>query len=274
MGYDIVYQRASIDVDEKRFILLTQHGSNNCFQCINGRDVSEKRWDILPLNLLKRQNDPFGHKTVFLNKSELSSLKDELFDRFNEESSDLYKSRNRKFLGDELPKWLFSSTKNMATVEEHKKAWNDIVLTTYLKPKVKGTDIIDTRSTGYDCFNIRDMNFPKSSEELISLVEKYQKDNTIGRIEVGFKSRERLRPTNNGLDPKLYTEFFVLKSPTRNSYLSKMGRNTYYVCGTPNLAKKFKSQRDAEKYLSRWKSKIPNFTFSEIKKIENDQAYI
>lgn len=278
MGYEIVYQRAAIQLDDERFLLLIQHGSNNCFEVVNGREVAEKRWGIIPLHLMNRpdEGDPRGNKTVFLRKSDLESIKEELFVRFNGE---LFKSRNNMFLADEFPKWIMSSLKNMRTVEEHKKAWNDIMITTYQKPSIRvdGEEKIDTSSTGYDCFKCK-LDFPNTTEELISLVEKYQKDDTIGRIDVGFTSRERLRPTRDQKKsrmhiPKEYNEFFVLKIPSESSYLSRMGSRRYWFSYSTEGAKKFKSEKDARAYVARWQAKIPNFKFSEVKKIE-ERAYI
>ena len=282
MSYEIAYQRAAIKVDEERFLILLQHGSNNCFEFVNGREVAEKNWGTLPLTLMNRpdEGDPRGNKTVFLKKSDLESIKEELFARYNEETCGLFKSRNKMFLGDEFPKWIMSSLKNMKTVEEHIKAWNDIILIIYRKPSICSMDVekkIDTSSTDYDCYNYS-MDFPKTTEELVSLVEKYQKDTSVGRIEVGFTSRNKLRPTGDqkqsrSRTPKEYNEFFVLKMPSEPSYLSKMGRNRYWFSPSTECAKKFKSEKDARAYVARWQAKIPDFRFSEVKKVER-RAYI
>ena len=58
MGYTIVYARTFIKTT-KGIIPLVLHGSNNCTEFVNGREVRERSWDIYHDKLCELPEDKF-----------------------------------------------------------------------------------------------------------------------------------------------------------------------------------------------------------------------
>ena len=52
MSVEIYYGRNFIKVDDKRFIPLHLHGSSNCTEFVDGREVYERRWGYYPFDFI------------------------------------------------------------------------------------------------------------------------------------------------------------------------------------------------------------------------------
>ena len=109
MSYEIYYDRAFIRVGE-RFVPLVNQGSNNCWETNwNGRDITEKNWQVL--NWRRRS------QLIFTEDEVKQIAKD--YEQVSQESGTCFKTRHRPFGKGEFERWILCGLKSAYTIEEY-----------------------------------------------------------------------------------------------------------------------------------------------------------
>jgi len=237
MSYSIYYDRAFIRVGDK-VIPLANSGSNNCFEFYNGREVPEKNWNVM--NWQREEQFLFT-------EPELRELA-HIYDEYSQSSGMIHKSRNNCFEPGELERWIMNGMNRAYTVEEYVSFGNSFFVIDY-----SPSEIEDWKKHSF-----------KTTDELLKILEEL-KDNRQKDIKIQ-NNREVIRPMINRspkktLSPSELTEYFVLKALYNGQtvFFMKLVKNgVKYVYKPHDGAKVFKTDKAAQKYLSKNQNRLKN----------------
>ena len=238
MSYQIYYDRAYIHIGDK-FIPLVNSGSNNCFEYgYNGQSLCEKNWDVMNCQ----------HKSQFLfTETEIKHLA-QIYEETSQANGMCFKSRNRAFEDGEFGRWIINGMKNAYTIEEYVSFGNSFY-------------VIDYSSN--DTQQWKQYPFSTTDDLLRILDELSDADRKDIKI---MNNREVHRPKTNRAngDPlriQDLPEYYVLKGIMNGhdfyfiSFNRKGGfKYTYYR--TVGAVKLFKTERDAQRYLDKYKDRL------------------
>lgn len=230
MSYEIVYDKVNFKVNDKIFPLI-QSGSNNCFEH-DGRP--EKNWFIFPV---------IADETILSTPEE---IKEKLNKIFLNSSEAPHKSRYTYFESiDVFKQWIMAGVKNAITVEEFVKYNHfDYFIAKYIDYK-----------TGYKTYESGSI---KTTEDLFEAIKKYsfyrKEDNQI-QFKVDIP-RDRRKPARQKRRKEVKTidSFYVLE--TSAGYFNKLTKRGYKYSYSTNNAKIFKTYKEAERYLEKYKNRI------------------
>lgn len=243
MSYEIYYDKRFLKIGDK-ICPVVQSGANNCFEVAYPRDIPEKNWWVM--------NYPNRDQLLF-DPKELEELYKT--DPYTKESH--HKSRYR--LHDDFSKWLLAGIKNATTLEEQDGLNNTICLVGYKKREDDYGRDAESRTF-------------KTEEEFHNIHQSLIDEGFVD-ITVKFKYREINKPRRKRKEKKIINwdqldKYFVLKSNHPYSrYFSKLLKYGYrYTVHVSHSNKKFKREKDAEKYLEKYKSRLSEFS---VYKVEN-----
>lgn len=227
MGYSIIYDRRSVKLKDGTYILLMQMGSNNCFEFINGREVSEKYWTCLHL-----MHDKAG---------EISCSLEQMKARIAEFSTDYgytAKSRGNFFQSEEeLRQYLESGLKRPFSFDEYKVAGNTFQVHCWDKElhKIVWQDV-------------------NSEEEMSATLKKFVANPNYECVNVKFSGRE-LRPVKSRghrqSREKATHGYMICATDARGDkmfYKKKTPRQLRFTA-VPGNARIFGKREQAQKYL-------------------------
>ncbi|HHY79126.1 MAG TPA: hypothetical protein GX516_01975 [Thermoanaerobacter sp.] len=221
MSYDIFYDRRFIKVPEHGYIPMVQMGSSNAFEyTYNGREIPEKMWFVL--NTINPQ------KVIFSEEEIMKIAKDM---ELEAEHGTVMKTRYTSFKPGEITKWFKSGIKNARTLEEYISWGNNLEALIY---------------TGQE----KKVLHPATTEELLSEIILQQISGT--KINLHFTERNfKVPKTHRKRKDKTLDEYpFVIK--TKTGYLHHLGQWKFYTIFTPKYAKKFKTEKEALKYMEKY----------------------
>lgn len=104
MGYTIVYARTFVKTT-KGIIPLVLHGSNNCTEFVNGREVRERSWDIYHDKLCELPEDKFM-ETVH-----------SMFAHLNPDDQ-LFKWNNKWLCAGQIEQWFKRGVRDARSIED------------------------------------------------------------------------------------------------------------------------------------------------------------
>jgi hypothetical protein len=245
MSYSIYYDRAFIRVDDK-FVPLVNSGSNNCFQFSwNGREIPEKDWGVL--NWKRPGRLIFSPEEIRVTARE--------YDRYNQESGMIFKSRYRQFGSGEFERWVINGMKRAYAVEEYHSFGNRLYVLDYSPPEIN-----DWRKHPFS-----------TTEELTGIIERL---GTVPEINIkADNNREMYRPVNHrprsrGLRADDLPEYYILagedlrrEMQRRTVYLVRLTKYgfRYLTYRDSNAVKIFRTERDAARYIAKYADRLNKF---------------
>jgi len=220
MGYDIFYDRRFIKIPEYGYIPMVQMGSSNVFEyTYRGKEIPEKKWFVL--------NTTNSQKVIF-SEEEIMKIAEDM--EHEAEHGTIMKTRYTPFKPGEITRWFKSGIKNARTLEEYISWGNNLEMIIYAEIGQK-------------------LLYPTTTEELLNEIILRQ----VSGIRINLRFTER-----NFKVPKIYRnrrekaldEYpYVLK--TKTGYLHHLGKWTLYTTFAPEYAKKFKTEKEALKYIEK-----------------------
>lgn len=227
MGYSIIYDRRSVKLKDGTYILMLQTGSNNCFEFVNGREVSEKYWTGLHLVNEKAGDISCSLEQMKARIAEFSTCWD-----------CIAKSRGNFFQSEEeLRKYLEGGLKYPYTFDEYRKAGNTFQVSCWDKEQHK---IVR-----------RDVS---SEEEMSATIKEFVANPDYESVNVKFSGREFSPIKSYGQRQS--------KEKATHGYMicatDKRGEKMYFKKKTPrqlrftsvtNNARVFGKRDQAQKYL-------------------------
>lgn len=254
MGYEILYSKAGIQTS-KGAILLMQAGSDNCFETNwKDRSIPEKHWSVFPLESFQKE-----HKDVYapdpLAAAEQIRADWGCYGAEESEYANVWKSRRTPFKKEELARWVAAGIRNACPLEDYIRAGNTLEVFGYLKPRTNG--VIDTESHDFSIREATDRAYPRTSEELDSVVSRLREDASVGYIHVGFQERDIHSPLAMKRRQKAMEEreslkdFFVIEMKFNDEirYFMKKTKYSVWLTDSVSNAKIFKTQSMAQRYL-------------------------
>ena len=239
MGYEIFYDKRFLLVGEDGYIPIIQHGSNNCtdWNFSTGREVAEKNWSCI--------NYPFDDRFVF-SEEEVMEIAHACNDGNNA------KSRGRSFSEEEFIRFFKNGIKGAKPLEYYLEFGNTFVV----------SDITDYKDPRF--------HFPNSTEEMLQMIEKLQSEGKS--VSIGFRERKLILPRRNRVEKeKVLIEqdhYFALSYGY--DYLYKLRKYGYSYSSYKSSAKRFKTEKEAEKYLDKYSGRLSNF---EVERINEPYRY-
>lgn len=239
MSYEIYYDKRFIKVGEDKYIPIFQHGSNNSFEISpSGREIPEKDWSIL--------NYPHKDKYLFT-MDEIIKL-GEYHKEHCENGRTYHKTRYKTMTPEEVYKMFINGAKNAKPLEFYIDLGNTF----------KVYDITDylLNDEGEILFY-----YPKNTEELVEIIEEKKGR----RLSMGFLERNLILPKRQIREKKAHTQdhYYALVND-RGHYLSRMGRGGYYYTYYDSSSKKFRTEKEAIRYLEKYRERLKNFKVERI----------
>lgn len=240
MSYDILYDRRFIKITEKGYIPIIQIGSSNTFEySYSGKEVPEKIW--MNLKIINPKKEIFSEGEILKMAKDLEK---------EAESGAIMKTRYTPFKPGEITRWFKSGIKNAKTLEEYISWGNKLIITKY-----------DDYTSLY----------PTTTEELLNEIIVSQLTNT--EIELSFRDRDFKVPKKNAqnhIQKTLKTHPYIID--LGDDYLHHLGKHTYYVTPFPEAAKKFKTEKETQKYIDKYKEKFPSLKEGKIININDKKT--
>lgn len=236
MSYEIIYDRRFISIGEK-FIPLFQYGSSNCTEFNNkGNEVAEKNWSIFNYG---------SRNKILFTESEITELAKDYKD------AEFFKTKTTPFKNGEFERWFVNGTKHAQPVEYYLEFGNHMFIVEY------GPNRETSR------------HYIHSTEELMTYIDKNEAKNLFGNayvLTLQFSERElRLPRKRRGITKrKEYPEFYILTS-REGYFVRKTARGyKYSYFRSSDQIKKFKTEKEAEKYLDKYPYLKEDFTIEKI----------
>lgn len=222
MSYTIFYDRRFIKIPDHGYIPMVQMGDNNVFEIsgYRGREIPEKTWFVL---------NTLTTKQIIFSESEIMQMASHLEE--DVEHGNIAKTRYTFFKPGEITKWFKSGIKNARTLEEYISWGNTLTLEVYIEEK-------------------RHLFYPTTTEELLNEILMYQLANQ--KINVYFEERQFKIPRRPQKKEHKSSEEFPYVIETNGGYLYKMGKRRIYSTYYPSDARKFKTAKEAKKYIEKY----------------------
>lgn len=231
MSYEIVYGKSFIKTPKGRIIPLTLHGSNNCTEFVNGREVLERNWGFfVPDSFLYLSQDEF-----------LKACRDKYPDS-PENNYEAFKTGSKWVYRKNLIKWFEHGVKNAGFLEEYRTKSN---------MSVKLNCFVYFYLPDGNKYNRSYERIVETSKELDEWIdycsaEKYRIDVKFGcQSYVGFEIKGERRPLHLQRDVKGP----VVCCIRPGSYLFKYDDNSMTFSPNVNTAIIFDSLEDAKNKL-------------------------
>lgn len=285
MSFDIYYGRNFVKIDDKRFIPLHLHGASNCTEFINGREVLERNWGYFPFDFittledlnkkLDTFEDPYGEffargsrngpwiskeqfRTICKNAAKDAHTVEEFYDKgypihlrawCHKDDNWTYKKDATIYTTEELINWYDeynSSLKN----EGYRIACEIYSREQIQFPKKKAIQFpcVAKCKSGYLCKDDHMNRFGRvwckdpSTAHIFNSQEEIDKANIAGFGKVTFVKASNVvkdRPFIILIDGGCY----------RGYYITRKARGSVRFSLYKDLAKKFSSEKEAQKYI-------------------------
>ncbi|MGF9891632.1 hypothetical protein ABEX78_23520 [Priestia megaterium] len=238
MNYEIIYNRQFIVVGD-RYIPLFQHGNSGQFKLtLNGKKTPVKTWSVF--NKDKTNKILFSEREIF-----------ELANSYN--NYDFYRTRNSSFKEGEFKKWFVNGTNTAKSIEYFTEHGNTMVVVEVTSGREKEHPITSTI-------------------ELLETLDKIKNksviiENSVTQLNFRFNEQNLNLPRQkrNRSEYKEYPFYFVLSS-NEGYYIRKL--NSKCLCSEDknrhSAARKFKTEKEAEKYLKQYKIVSEKFTIEKV----------
>lgn len=249
MSYEIFYDRAFVLVGEDSFVPMVNQGSNNSWEPgVNGRDLPEKTWQVL--------NYKNRGKLVYT-KSEIREIAKD-FERISQEDGTCYKSRYRQFAPGEFERWINNGMKNAFTIEEYIEYGNTPYILDYTGEVVRNWE----------------RHFFDTTEKFLQLLEQIGADRNLN---MGFLNQRavsrpfRPREKRQNVDYRTLEFYYVLQYQSGYFYKWTKRGFLYTAYADSASSRKFKTEKDAQRYLDKYKGRFGKIEPS-IKRIAGNTA--
>lgn len=225
MSYEIVYARNFVKTPKGRIVPLVLSGSNNCTEFINGREVRERIWGLVP----------YLKTSSLLSRNEFLASVKEKYPPNVEDDYELFRWHSKWVNKSQMFNWVSHGVKNAALLEDYRTASGYPVNLKcgFYRWKESKCEILCTKIV-------------KTSAEL---------DNLIDEIEEGKFGNWNLFLDIRGVREPLYFQkeisgsiFCLLK---RGQYLYSYNNTEMYFCPDKSKAIVFDSLEDAENKLGK-----------------------
>ena len=248
MSYEIFYDRAFVRVGKDNFVPMVNQGSNNSWEPgFNGRDLPEKTWQVL--------NYKNRGKLVYTAAEIREIAKD--FERISQEDGTCYKSRHRQFAPGEFERWINNGMKSAFTMEEYIEHGNTPFIVYYS----------DEAQEWERCYF-------DTTEKFLQLLEQIGpgRDLNMGFLNERSVSRPfRARSKRQNVDYRTLEIYYVLQY--QSGYFCKWTKRGFLYTAYADSAssRKFKTEKDAQRYLDKYKGRFGK-TELAIKRITGNTA--
>lgn len=227
MSYEIFYTRAFIRVGEHFIPMVNEGSSNTWLPQSKGPDLPEKSWQVL--------NYKDRGKLLYTEAEIRDIAKD--YEAISQKTKSCYKSRNRRFEPGEFERWILCGMKTAYTVEEYNEMGN----TLFLSDSTGGTPTL---------YGIH------TTDNLLKLLQKLGSQRILKTV---FLDRRNVyRPKRQPIDYRTLEAYYVLRY--RNGYFCKWLKQgfLYTANGDSASSHKFKTEKEAQKYLAKYKARLKN----------------
>jgi len=238
MNYEIIYNRQFIVVGD-RYIPLFQHGNSGQFKLsLKGKKTPVKTWSVF--------NKDKTNKILF-SKQEIL----ELAKSYN--SYEFYRTRNSSFKEGEFERWFVNGTNTAKPIEYFTEHDNTMVIVEVGSDSEKEHSITSTIDLLETLDNIKNKSVV-IEDSLTQLNFRFNEQNLI-----------LPRQKRNRSEYKEYPFYFVLAS-NEGYYIRKL--NSKCLCSESkdihSVARKFKTEKEAEKYLKQYEIVREKFTIEKV----------
>ena len=228
MGYEIIYDRAFLRTT-RGIIPMILHGSNNCSDFVNGREVAEKYWS------------GWNDKLIEFSENNLHDTLASIFtSSFGDADYELFKWHGKWIRGNELEKWFKAGIKNAMTLEEIRQANPSSYLD--LRVMFSEPQKFDSVLKQYpEVATTKDLEF--KLDDAKNLVKTAKEGNAY--ISIRFLGREPLRkkqykkPLNEPCLVKCKLGYFA----------SQNKHSTNFILNPKNGAKVFANEAEAQEVI-------------------------
>lgn len=237
MSYEIFYDKRFIKVGEDKFIPIFQTGSNNTWEYnYSGREIPEKSWSCI--------NYPHKDRYVFSEKEIMEMA--EVNKKF-----DTAKARNRFMSEEEVVRMYKNGVKAAKSLEYYTELGNSFRV-----------------SDSTDYYNPI-TSYPKTTKDLLETIKRLQADDKVTSIRLGFTQRTLILPKKNTIkkERQYYEQdyYYVLVNGGRT--LVELRKRGYAYTFSEYGVKKFKSQKEADRYLEKYKDRLSDFKSERIDEV-------
>lgn len=231
MSYEIVYDRTFVRTT-RGIIPMILHGSSNCFDIINGREVPERYWSCWNDDLIEFSADKL-HETL---EKVFSSV-------LGDSSREMFQWHGKWLYGDKLEKWFQNGVRNAATLEEIDQANFGAGLTIRVmrvQPKILDTVL---RSFGY----IRTTEeLEQSLDEAKALVKSEEEEGRKGYLHLFFSGR---KPLNKPRRTKIEEPCLI---KCKHGYFGNNNNRSTTFYSSPQMGRVFSNEEEAKKEIGAW----------------------
>lgn len=247
MGYEIVYNRQFLKIDDK-IIPLVLYGSNNAYEIMwNGKERRERSWNPMYLG---------SNKIIAMTENELM----EFIEGCCGDTCQNHFMRNSKLVDDKgLISFFKNGIKNAKTIEEMNEnyyfsgmqgyfsVWRGMNNTIENKVEINSSE--DLRKY---LSEIQKRLDNKTNNENIYFCLRYYDEEFKSRVPKERKPKERL------------TDYYAIKVNGYN-YLLQLTKTRIKYCSLCNKTKQFKTEKEANKYIEKIKDRFTaNFEVEHI----------
>jgi len=219
------------------FIPVIQYGSSNCFEFKGNREVSEKNWGTVKFGLELLHKNLFTKDEIYLLAIDFGNPSS--FGDFP------FKARGRQFSSQkEATNWFYNGIKNAMPLEQYVEYGNTCM-------------VFDWSNA-----NINDWNrtYVKTTKELIDAINNCS---DAKHCSVKFQQRDLYLPKirRKRKEQKQVQGYWVvtLDDDGDKSYLNRKSKRGFKYCGWLSNAKKFKTEKDAARYIGVLKKSLYQF---------------
>lgn len=230
MSYEIFYTRAFIRVGERFIPMVNEGGSNTWLPQSKGPDLPEKSWQIL--------NYKNRGKLLYTEAEIRDIAKD--YEAISQKTRSCYKSRNRRFELGEFERWILRGMKTAYTIEEYTEMGNTLYL-------VDSTEDVPVQY------------FIDTTDKLLEHLRALGSQRILKTV--FLDSRKVYRPTcpwqkRQLIDYRTLEVYYVLRY--RNGYFCKWLKRgfLYTAYGDSASSRKFKTEKEAQRYLDKYKERL------------------
>lgn len=217
MSYEIFYDRRFIKVSEDGYIPMVQMGSSNIFEYYAGKMIPEKRWFVF---------DAVSPNRIIFSREEIMQAAELLEE--DAAGDMIMKTRYTPFKAGEIKKWFKSGIKNAKSLEEYISWGNTLQMVVRIGKEEK-------------------FLYPKTTEELINEITMYQISGIP--IKLQFEDRKFIVPRKYREKKRKTLEEYPYVIETGIGYFHHKGKWTLYTTIFPEYARKFKTEKEAIKYI-------------------------
>lgn len=253
MSYEIYYDRAFIQVND-RFIPMVNEGSNNTFEVnYRGREIPDKNWEVL--------NWKHRNRLLF-SKDEIFTIAHD-YEMESQESGTCFISRNRSFETGKFERWILNGLRSAHTIEEYVSYGNRLEILDYSGKMEEWKHYPFSTTSEF-------LNLLASLKSCTMLNVHFLDNREVCRPKAKRKKPQKLLASDMDEYFVLSAEYGAAKTKIYFSSLTRSGIR-YVYSPTSGWVRVFLKKADAEKYIEKNVQRFLRVKF-EVERIRRNAA--